>query len=397
MSSAAQSISPNHTHHPQSDQSLLRTPLYDLHIASAAKMAGFAGYDMPIQYPLGIIKEHLHTRSQAGLFDVSHMGQIKITAFSGKLADAQLALESVMPADIIGLAVGRQTYSQFTTQTGGISDDLMVAHYGDFILLVVNAGGKIEDLAMLQTALSDRCKIEYLADRALIAVQGPMAESVMAPHAPDLAKMRFMEVRRTQLLGADIMVSRSGYTGEDGYEISLPASDCVRIVRELLHDPRLQLIGLGARDSLRLEAGLCLYGSDIDKTTSPIEAGIGWSIGKARRAGGARAGGFIGDHIILNQMQNGVTRRRVGIRTQDRAPIRGGTQIYAQAMADKPIGMVTSGGFGPSVNGPVAMGYINSQSLASPLATTVAFAELRGRFVPVNLCDIPFVPLRYAK
>ncbi|MDI9350367.1 MAG: glycine cleavage system aminomethyltransferase GcvT [Candidatus Symbiobacter sp.] len=380
-----------------SDLPLLCTPLYDLHLERGAKMAGFAGYDMPIQYPSGIIKEHLHTRFHAGLFDVAHMGQIKITAKSGHLADAQAALESVLPADILGLKRGRQVYSQFTTASGGISDDLMVANYGDFILLVVNAGGKMADNAMLQQKIGDRCHIEYLSERALIALQGPLAAECLAPHAPELKKMRFMDVRQSVLWGSDIMVSRSGYTGEDGYEISLPAHACDQIVRKLLTDPRVNLIGLGARDSLRLEAGLCLYGADLDQTTSPIEAGLNWSLPKIRRAGGARAGGFVGSDIILKQLAAGPARRRVGLQPQDRAPIRGGTLLYQSEQGGTAIGTVTSGGFGPSVGAPVAMGYVKSEFLP-PLATkTQIFAELRGRRIAVTITQLPFVPLRYAK
>lgn len=393
MSSASTHPAPSPAH----NSALLRTPLHALHLEYGAKMAEFANYDMPIQYSMGIIKEHLHTRAAAGLFDVSHMGQIKVTALSGRPQDAALALESVVPADILGLAVGRQVYSQFTTPNGGISDDLMIANYGDYFLLIVNAAGKIADFAMLQGAIGDRCRLEHLTDRALIALQGPMAEQVLAKTAPDAAQMRFMEVRVLTILGNQAMVSRSGYTGEDGYEISLPLAATEAVTRHFLTDPRVNLIGLGARDSLRLEAGLCLYGSDIDLSTTPIEAGLTWSIPKIRRLGGARAGGFPGDRIILPQITEGVAKRRIGLRPLDRAPIRGGTPLYATEQGGDGIGIVTSGGFSPSLNAPIAMAYVTAAHLAALGDNQPIFAELRGRFVAVATAPMPFVPNRYKK
>lgn len=373
---------------------LKRVPLHDLHVARGGKIVPFAGYEMPVQYAAGVLKEHLHTRTSAGLFDVSHMGQIALTAKSGKVEDAARALERLVPQDILAIAPNRQRYAQFTNATGGILDDLMVADFGDHLFLVVNAACKIEDEAHLRAHLSDVCTIEPLPDRALIALQGPKAVEVLAKHAPRVAAMRFMDAGPQRILGIDCFVSRSGYTGEDGFEISVPAKSVEQFATTLLTDPAVLPIGLGARDSLRLEAGLCLYGHDIDATTTPVEGALEWSVQKSRRTGGARAGGFPGADIILKQFETGAARRRVGLRAEGRAPVRESAVLYASETSPEKIGVVTSGGFGPSINAPVAMGY-----LPSPLAVndTIVFADVRGQRLPLRVSPMPFVPHSYKR
>jgi aminomethyltransferase len=379
------------------DQSpLKRTPLHALHVASGGKMVPFAGYEMPVQYAAGVLREHLHTRAGAGLFDVSHMGQITLRPKSGKIEDAALALERLVPQDILGVSPGRQRYAQFTNGAGGILDDLMVANFGSHLFLVVNAACKAEDEAHLRAGLQDVCVIEPLADRALIALQGPKAEAVLAGLGlcPDVPAMRFMDAGPHRLDGIDCLVSRSGYTGEDGFEISVPAEQAERLARALLANSDVLPIGLGARDSLRLEAGLCLYGHDIDTSTTPVEGALEWSIQKSRRHGGARAGGFPGADKILAQLRDGAPRRRAGLRPQGRAPVREGAPLFSDAVSTEQIGAVTSGGFGPSLNAPVAMGYLPSPHAA--LGGTV-FAEVRGQRLPLQVAAMPFVPNSYKR
>ncbi|MGA9087825.1 MAG: glycine cleavage system aminomethyltransferase GcvT, partial [Bradyrhizobium sp.] len=293
---------------PSPPSELKRTPLHALHVASGGKMVPFAGYDMPVQYGTGVLREHLHTRTSAGLFDVSHMGQIALRPKSGKLEDAALALERLVPQDILAVAPGRQRYAQFTSQSGGILDDLMVANFGDYLFLVVNAACKAEDEAHLRARLSDVCVTEPLPDRALIALQGPRAESVLAKFCAEVPAMRFMDAGPRRVGGVECFVSRSGYTGEDGFEISVPAEAAERLAKDLLAESHVLPVGLGARDSLRLEAGLCLYGHDIDTTTTPVEGALEWSVQKSRRTGGARAGGFPGSEKILSQFEKGASR-----------------------------------------------------------------------------------------
>jgi aminomethyltransferase len=357
-------------------------------------MVPFAGYEMPVQYSSGVMKEHLHTRSHAGLFDVSHMGQIALHAKSGHGEDAALALERLVPQDIVGVAPGRQRYAQFTNDTGCILDDLMVANFGKHLFLVVNAGCKADDEAHLRAHLSDACVIEPLPDRALIALQGPNAEAVLAKFCPDAPAKRFMDAGPHRVDGIDCFVSRSGYTGEDGFEISVPADQAEALAAALLDNSDVLPIGLGARDSLRLEAGLCLYGHDIDSTTTPAEAALQWSVQKSRRNGGARAGGFPGADVILSQLDNGAPRRRVGLKPEGRAPVREGAPLFADALSNERIGTVTSGGFGPSLGAPVAMGY-----LPTPQATDggTVFAELRGQRLPLRVTAMPFVPHNYKR
>jgi aminomethyltransferase len=373
---------------------LKRTPLYALHVARCGKMVPFAGYEMPVQYATGVLREHLHTRYAAGLFDVSHMGQIALRAKSGKVEDAALALERLVPQDILSVAPGRQRYAQFTNAAGGILDDLMVANFGKHLFLVVNAACKAEDEAHLRTALSDVCLIEPLPDRALLALQGPKAEQVLAKICAEAPAMRFMDAGPHRVDGIDCFVSRSGYTGEDGFEISVPSDKAEALASALLADSDVLPIGLGARDSLRLEAGLCLYGHDIDITTTPVEGALEWSIQKSRRHGGARAGGFAGADKILSQLETSAPRRRVGLRPEGRAPVREGAPLFADETSSERIGTITSGGFGPTLNAPIAMGY-----LPSPLAASDApvFAELRGQRLPLRVSPMPFVPNTYKR
>jgi len=373
---------------------LKRTPLHALHVSSGGKMVPFAGYDMPVQYATGVLREHLHTRCSAGLFDVSHMGQIALRPKSRKVEDAALALERLVPQDILGVAPGRQRYAQITNGAGGILDDLMVANFGSHLFLVVNAACKAEDEAHLRANLSETCVIEPLPDRALIALQGPNACSVLAKFCADVAAMRFMDSGPRSVDGIDCFVSRSGYTGEDGFEISVPAGRAEALATALLADSAVLPIGLGARDSLRLEAGLCLYGHDIDTTTTPVEGALEWSIQKSRRHGGVRAGGFPGADKILSQLEQGAPRRRVGLRPDGRAPIREGAPLFPDAASSEPIGAVTSGGFGPSLNAPVAMGYLPSAHAASG---GLVFAQLRGQRLPMRVAATPFVPNTYKR
>lgn len=370
-----------------STETLLQTPLHALHLELGARMVPFAGYDMPVQYPLGVMKEHLHTREQAGLFDVSHMGQIRLLG-----ADAAKALETLVPVDIIDLPVGMQRYAMFTNEQGGILDDLMVANLGnDELFLVVNAACKEQDLAHLREHIGARCQIQPLfEERALLALQGPAAVKVLERLAPEVAGMTFMQFKPVQLLGADCYVSRSGYTGEDGFEISVPAEYAEPLARRLLAEPEVAAIGLGARDSLRLEAGLCLYGHDMNASTTPIEASLLWAISKVRRADGERAGGFPGAAAIFAQQQSGVARKRVGLLPQERTPVREGAEIVDEA--GTVVGTICSGGFGPTLGGPVAMGYVDNAhaALDSPL-----WAIVRGKRVAMKVSKMPFVAQRY--
>ena len=364
---------------------LQRTPLFELEQELGGKMVPFAGYEMPVQFS-GIMAEHLHTREKAGLFDVSHMGQVILRGSSyGAMA---AAFEQLVPMDVLGLGEGRQRYGLFTNTTGGIEDDLMFANRGDHLFVVVNAACKSADIARMKAALEPDITVEPVTDRALMALQGPAAEAVLARLAPEVADMRFMDVRTLDLDGAEAWVSRSGYTGEDGYEISVAADAAPSLAEALLADDAVLPIGLGARDSLRLEAGLCLYGHDIDAATTPVEAGLVWAIQKVRRAGGARAGGFPGAEVLLGQITDGASRKRVGLRPEGRAPMREGVMLFADEAVTEPLGMITSGGFGPTVCGPVAMGYLPVE-LAEPELRV--FGDLRGKRLPVTVSPLPFV------
>ncbi|WP_161973926.1 glycine cleavage system aminomethyltransferase GcvT [Rhizobium deserti] len=372
---------------------LKQTPLHALHLSLAGKMVPFAGYDMPVQYPAGVLKEHLHTRAAAGLFDVSHMGQVRITAASGTYEDAAVALEALVPVDILGLKPCRQRYGFFTADNGGILDDLMIANRGDHLFVVVNASCKKADLAHMQANMPG-CSVTLFDDRALLALQGPRAEAVLAELWPDVTTMKFMDVRDATILDAECIVSRSGYSGEDGFEISVPADKAEALAKALLDHPDCQPIGLGARDSLRLEAGLCLYGNDIDATTSPIEASLEWAIQKVRRSGGERAGGYPGAARVEEDLQSGPVRRRVGLKPEGKAPVRAHAALFAEDSPESPIGEVTSGTFGPTAEGPVAMGYVPA-SLSAP--GTRVFAEVRGKYLPLTVTALPFITPTYKR
>lgn len=370
-----------------------RTPLHAVHVRLGAKFCPFAGYEMPLSYPSGVLKEHLHTRAAAGLFDVSHMGQIELRPRTGDVADVAAALETLVPANVVGLEPGRQRYALFTDRSGGILDDLMVARLPDRLTLVVNAAVKAADETHLRRNLPAFVEVVAL-DRSLIALQGPLAEKALARLAQQVTAMRFMDVLEIEIAGAACLVTRSGYTGEDGFEISVPADRVEEIALALLEDEIVAPVGLAARDSLRLEAGLCLYGSDIDTTTSPVEAGLSWAISPARRTGGAREGGFPGAERILDELRSGPARLRVGLLPEERAPVRAGAALYADDASDEPIGLVTSGGFGPSLQAPVAMGYLPA-SLAAP--GTRVHSDLRGRRLALTVAPTPFVTARFRR
>ena len=371
---------------------LKHTPLFEVHAALGAKMVPFAGYAMPVQYPMGVMQEHLHTRAKAGLFDVSHMGQVILSGPNWETV--ALGFERLVPMDVLGLEDGRQRYGFFTNAAGGIVDDLMFARRGDSLFVVINAACKDTDLALMRAGLPSEIEVTELTDRALIALQGPVAGSVIATLDPKAAEMRFMDVADLSLSGHMVWASRSGYTGEDGFEISVPADEVASLARRLTNDADVAPIGLGARDSLRLEAGLCLYGNDIDATTGPFAAGLGWAIQKARRPGGARVGGFPGADQVFAELGTGSAQKRVGLKPEGRAPMRDGVVLFEEETSDTPIGTVTSGGFGPSVQGPVAMGYV-----ASDLAQvdTVLWGEVRGKRLAVRVTPLPFVPHRFKR
>ncbi len=364
------------------ERPLRHTPLDSLHRELGAKMVPFAGYDMPVQYPDGVLSEHNHTRTMAGLFDVSHMGQVRIAG-----GDPASALERLVPADLQALAPGRMRYTMLTNEGGGIRDDVIVTRDADSLLVVVNAACKDADLAYLREQLTE-CTVELLEKQGLVALQGPAAAAVMDRVAPEAVDLRFMESAAIQIERSACVVSRSGYTGEDGFEISVPARAAEGLARRLLNEPEVAPIGLGARDSLRLEAGLCLHGNDIDGDTSPVEAGLAWTIGKARRDGN----GFPGAAIIARQLGDGPKRRRVGIRPLENAPARAHTAIEDEAGA--PAGMVTSGGYGPTVGGPIAMGYV--PSALAECGTEIGLI-VRGRMRPASVSLLPFVPHRYVR
>jgi aminomethyltransferase len=373
--------------------SLQRTPLHSLHQRLQARLVPFAGYEMPVQYPTGIVAEHLHTRDAAGLFDVSHMGQAILT---GRDHDSVArAIEKLVPADILGLEPGQIRYSQLTNSEGGIIDDLMITrpNAGDRdgdgrLMLVVNASRKAVDYDWLRGNLAEGVTLEPVEDRVLIALQGPKAAEVMARHCPKAGDLAFMTAARARFDGVACAVSRSGYTGEDGFEISVPEADAVRLAEALLAEPEVKPIGLGARDSLRLEAGLCLYGHDIDESTSPVEAGLTWSIGKRRRA----EGGFCGSERILRELAEGAARKRVGIKPEGRAPAR--ERAVIQAKDGSELGAVTSGGFGPTVGGPVAMGYVAAGATKPDTALDLV---VRGKPIAAKVAKLPFVAHRYRR
>ena len=365
---------------------LNKTPLFDLHVELGGKMVDFAGWEMPVQYPMGIMGEHKQCREKAALFDVSHMGQVIL-----KGENVGEKLETLCPQAYATLKEGKARYGFFTNEEGGIMDDLMVTNYGDWIYVVVNAACKEQDIAHMQANLGEGVELELLDDRALVAVQGPTAAQAIARIAPEVNDMVFMDSRQMKIDGVDCFVSRSGYTGEDGYEISIPSAEADRLCRLFLEQPEIEAIGLGARDSLRLESGLCLYGHDLDQSTTPLEGSLIWAISKCRRADGERAGGFPGAEKVLDQIANkNWERKRVGLLGEGRAPVREGTELF-DADGNK-VGVVTSGTYGPTVEKPVAMGYV--ETAFSPLETVV-YADVRGKKLPMTVSRMPFIEQRY--
>ena len=367
---------------------LKTTPLNALHLELGARMVPFAGYSMPVQYPAGLMSEHRHTRTAAGLFDVSHMGQLRLTG-----ADAAAAFETLIPVDVIGLSVGKQRYGLLLNDEGGILDDLMFfKESDDSLFVIVNGACKVADIAHITARIGQRCTVQPLPDRALLALQGPQAATVMARLAPGIEQLVFMTGGNVAVAGADCFVTRSGYTGEDGFEISVPAGEAEALARALLAQPEVAPIGLGARNSLRLEAGLCLYGNDLDTSTTPSEAGLNWAIQKVRRTGGARAGGFPGAEKVLAQIDDPtlLTRKRVGLIATERVPVR--EPAVLENMDGQQVGQVTSGLLSPTLNQPIAMAYV-SPDYAAP--GTELFAMVRGKPVPMQVGAMPFVPARY--
>lgn len=366
---------------------LLRTPLYDVHVALGARMVPFAGYSMPVQYPAGVLAEHLHTRAQAGLFDVSHMGQLLLSG-----PQAAQAFEQLVPVDVIGLASGRQRYGMLLNDQGGILDDLMFSRREDGIFVVVNGACKQADIAHIQAHIGAQCTVTPLPDYALLALQGPAAAAALERLVPGVQAMVFMDGASFGWQGHALYITRSGYTGEDGFEISLHQDGARALAEALLAQPEVLPIGLGARNSLRLEAGLCLYGNDMDTSTTPLEAQLMWAIQKVRREGGARAGGFIGAEALLRQMQQGPCRVRVGLRALERIPVREPTVL--QDAQGQSAGAVCSGLLGPSAEAPIAMAYVppSCAAIGTPL-----FALVRGKRVPMEVCAMPFVPHQYRR
>ena len=367
---------------------LLTTPLNALHVELGARMVPFAGYSMPVQYPAGLMAEHQHTRRAAGLFDVSHMGQLRLVG-----DDAAAAFETLMPVDVIDLPVGKQRYGLLLNDDGGVIDDLMFFNRGQGeIFVIVNGACKVADLAHIQQHIGHRCKVVPMPDHALLALQGPQAATVLARLAPGVAQLVFMTGGDFALAGCDCFVTRSGYTGEDGFEISVPAEQAETLARALLAQPEVKPIGLGARNSLRLEAGLCLYGNDMDTTTTPPEAALNWAIQKVRRTGGARAGGFPGADKVLAQIDDParLTRKRVGLVALERIPVREHTQL--QSTEGRTVGEVTSGLLGPTVNKPIAIGYVEPGCAA---IGTRLHAMVRGKAVPMEVVAMPFNPTHY--
>jgi len=371
---------------------LRKTPLHALHVELGAKMVPFTGYEMPVQFGLGVMKEHLQTRARAGLFDVSHMGQV-LLRHEGGYGPVARAMESLMPTGLLELGEKRQRYGVFTDEAGGILDDLMMTNRGDHMLAVVNAACKTADIAHMKAHL-EGVEVAEVRDRALLALQGPAAEAVLEPVAPGCDIMKFMDTGIFNSDFGELWVSRSGYTGEDGYEISVPDAEAEALARYLLAHEAVEPVGLGARDSLRLEAGLCLYGQDIDRATTPVEAGLGWAIQKARRRDGAREGGFPGAARILAEMEEGAPRKRVGLRPEGRAPMREGVMLFEHEEGGAPVGQVTSGGFGPSVGAPVAMGYAPAGMADTG---THLWGEVRGKRLPLRVAELPFVPANFKR
>ena len=369
------------------DTPLLKTPLHALHLELGARMVPFAGYAMPVQYPAGLMAEHIHTRTAAGLFDVSHMGQLRLVG-----PGAAAALETLIPVDVIGLAVGKQRYGLLLNEDGGIIDDLMFFNRGDDIFVIVNGACKVGDMAHIQQKIGSRCEVIPMPEMALLALQGPQAVTALSRLAPDVEQLVFMTGGRFSVAGCDCFLTRSGYTGEDGFEISVPAAQADTLARALLAQPEVHPIGLGARNSLRLEAGLCLYGNDLDTRTTPVEASLNWAIQKVRRSGGERAGGFPGAAKVLAQLDTpaSLARKRIGLIALERVPVREHTELHNDE--GRRVGEVTSGLLGPTIDKPVAMAYV---APAFAAIGTRLNAIVRGKPVSMEVTAMPFVPARY--
>ena len=368
------------------DMLIRTTPLHQMHLDAGAKMVPFAGYDMPVSYPLGIKKEHNHTREKAGLFDVSHMGQIRLGG-----ANAKKALESIVPVDIIDLPLMKLRYALFTNKSGGVMDDLMVTNLGDEdLFLVVNAGCKNSDFAHLQRTIGDDCKVEFLEDVALLALQGPLAHKVLSEIAPSISEMIFMTAKQVVINGIECLITRSGYTGEDGFEISLAAKDSEELAKLLLSNIEVEWVGLGARDSLRLEAGLSLYGHELDIHHSPVESSLGWALSKVRRTGGEREGNYLGFETIMRHLNEGSELKVVGLQPQGRMPVRDGAMIEDELGNN--VGKVTSGGFGPSINRPIAIARLKKSYIEK---NSKLFALVRDKKIAVEIVSLPFVKQNY--
>ena len=369
------------------DAPLLTTPLNALHLELGARMVPFAGYSMPVQYPAGLMAEHHHTRNAAGLFDVSHMGQLRLVG-----ADAAAAFETLIPVDVIGLQAGKQRYGLLLNDEGGIIDDLMFVNRGADIFVIVNGACKAGDIAHIQARIGQRCDVIPMPERALLALQGPQAVAALSRLVPGVEKLVFMTGAGFTWGGADLFITRSGYTGEDGFEISVPNESTEALARTLLAQPEVKPVGLGARNSLRLEAGLCLYGNDIDTTTTPVEAALNWAMQKVRRSGGARAGGFPGSGTVLAQLAGAVplARVRVGLVATERVPVR--EHVKLENLDGQTVGEVTSGLLSPTLNQPIALAYVRPDYAS---AGTELFAMVRGKPVPMTVTATPFVPTRY--
>ncbi|HPL79126.1 MAG TPA: glycine cleavage system aminomethyltransferase GcvT [Burkholderiaceae bacterium] len=369
------------------DTPLLTTPLNALHVELGARMVPFAGYSMPVQYPAGLMAEHHHTRTAAGLFDVSHMGQLRLVG-----ADAAAAFETLIPVDVIGLQAGKQRYGLLLNDEGGILDDLMFVNRGTDLFVIVNGACKAGDIAHIQARIGQRCEVIPMPERALLALQGPQAVAALVRLVPGVEKLVFMTGAAFDWNGADLFITRSGYTGEDGFEISVPNGSAEALARALLAQPEVKPVGLGARNSLRLEAGLCLYGNDIDTTTTPVEGALNWAMQKVRRSGGGRAGGFPGADTVLGQLDGSLplTRLRIGLVATERVPVR--EHVKLENMDGQTVGEVTSGLLSPTLNRPIAIAYVEPDYAA---AGTELFAMVRGKPVPMVVTPTPFVPTRY--
>ena len=372
----------------------LYTRLFETHKRSGAKFINFAGYSMPVHYDLGVLKEHLHTRKMVGLFDVSHMGQIKITSKQGLNLETQRILEKIMPCDLHQTAENTQQYSFLLNSDGGVIDDLMIAKKANYYLLVVNAARKHVDVAHLETEIGQHCNVELLDDRSLLALQGPLSEKILKSLVPNVARMQFLNVLDFIFQNEECWISRSGYTGEDGFEISLPDSIVENFVSKLLQNPEVELIGLGARDSLRMEAGLCLYGNELSRSITPVEAGLTWAIKKNRLSDKFNDESFVGAKKILEQLKNGVNFKRVGLLPVGRAPIRQEVELFAEKHSKEVIGKVTSGGFSPTLSKPISIARLENRYCE---INKQVFAEVRGVRLPVTVCKLPFIQLNYRR